>query len=81
VIPTVIVLGLVIGFAPRPWFYLLSLLAGVGWAVLGVIIGTIDADSVSILFGAFMFGAVNTMIGATVTRIVVPLVSNAIRRR
>ena len=81
VIPTMIVLGLVIGLAPRPWFYLLSLLAGAGWAGVLAINGTVDTTNSFEMMNAFIFGAVNAMLGATLTRVVVPLVRNAIRGR
>lgn len=80
-IPSMLLLGLVIGLAPRPWFYLLSLLAGVGWAVLLVVNGTVDSGRGLEVFNAFMFGSVNAMIGATITRILVPIISNSIRGR
>ena len=78
-IPTMIVLGLVIGLLPRPWYGITAVLAGISWVVLLGSMGTIAISDVSEVLSTFLFGLVNVLVGVAITRAVRLLIRSTVR--
>jgi hypothetical protein len=67
-IPTMVVIGLLVGILPRPWHVVGFGLAVVAWPPLLVQAGSVGLGDVAGLIGAGALAALNVAIGAVVTR-------------
>ena len=73
-IPTLILVGAIVGILPRPWFVAGLVIAAIAWPVLLVSSGTVRPTDVEGMLGAFALAAVNAAVGAVITRTLVRLV-------
>jgi hypothetical protein len=62
-IPTLVLIGLAIGLLPRPWYAVGLLVAGCGWALHLIVVGTIPPTDGSSALGAFVLALANAAVG------------------
>lgn len=74
VIPTMIVIGLLVGFLPRPWYILGLAIAAIAWPLLLVYSGVIESGDMGNILGALALAAVNATLGLIVARALTALV-------
>ena len=77
-IPSMLVLGLIIGLTPKPWYQGLTVLAGFCWVGLQVLEGTVDSGTAGLLF-TFIFGLVNVIVGVMLSRMAVRMIRDALQ--
>jgi hypothetical protein len=75
-IPTMILIGLVIGLLPKPWYLVGLATAVVFWPVLLLATGTIETGETAEIVGAAALALQNTVIGLVITKGVFALMSN-----
>ncbi len=68
VIPTMIIIGLLVGFLPRPWYMLGFAIAIAAWPLLLVRSGIIDPGDAETILGALAFAAGNAAVGLVIAR-------------
>lgn len=72
-IPTLILVGIVVGLLPRPWYLVGIVAAGIAWPLLRAISGPTAIDGLSML-GEFAIAAANAAAGTVIARLLVNFV-------
>lgn len=67
-IPSMMLVGLVVGALPRPWYLVGLTVAAVGWAVLLVLSDIIEVGDQADIVGAVLLAAANTAVGIALTK-------------
>lgn len=67
-IPSMMLVGLVVGALPRPWYLVGLAIAAVGWAVLLIVGDTIEVGDQADIVGALLLALVNTAAGIGITK-------------
>ena len=67
-IPTMILVGLVIGLLPKPWYIVGLAVAVVFWPLLLLATGTIETGETANIIGAAALALQNTVIGLVITK-------------
>lgn len=79
-IPTMMLVGLLVGLLPRPWYVVGIVTASIGWAVLLVGTDVIGAGDVIAIAGAILLALVNTLVGVGVARVGAMVVRTLVRQ-
>jgi len=67
-IPTLILIGMVVGFFPRPWFFVGLVIAAAAWPLLLASSRPAEPIELASMPGEFALAAANVAIAAFVTR-------------
>ena len=67
--PTFILIGVVVGLLPRPWFLVGLVVAAVAWPIGRVVTGTVEVDVPNMVGEAAICG-INLALGAVVGRLI-----------
>jgi hypothetical protein len=68
-VPTFILIGVVVGLLPRPWFLVGIVVAALAWPVGRVISGTVEFD-IPNMAGEAAISGINLALGAVVGRLI-----------
>jgi hypothetical protein len=67
--PTFILIGVVVGLLPRPWFLVGLVVAAVAWPIGRVVSGTVELDILNMVGEGAICG-INLALGAVVGRLI-----------
>lgn len=79
-IPTMMLVGLLVGLLPRPWYLVGVVVASIGWALALVVTDVIGVGDVAGIVGAVLLALVNMLVGVGVARAVTMLVRTLARQ-
>jgi uncharacterized membrane protein YphA (DoxX/SURF4 family) len=74
VIPTMIIIGLVVGFLPRPWSLIGLAIAAVAWPLLLISSGVMGSSDTENILGGLAVATVNATAGLVIARALIALV-------
>jgi hypothetical protein len=69
-VPTFILIGVIVGLLPRPWFLVGIAVAAMAWPIYRVVSGAAEIDVPSMV-GEVVISAINLALGAVAGRLIV----------